>query len=240
MRRDRENQSWPACGRARKSGLDPIRVPPYGPAANTRRIERPDTRKHLTACPEPSEEMLASKGRPHTAMTSRGAVHLDGNASIRSPGMAIRGWVNGHTWAERSMPADRANSAAAVTGGGCISCVISAIPLNPGEFRIKLKSRVPRFFLFPAPLKCGEGTQMAPTFSPSPPLIHFPQSPGTRSARLAPRLSARGGGEGRGEEGCSVQAIPPLPVPLPPEGLRGDRTASARFSLHHRWAAGAG
>ena len=62
MRRDRENQSWPACGPARKSGLDPNRVPPYRPAAHACRITRPDTRKHLTACPEPSEEMLASKG----------------------------------------------------------------------------------------------------------------------------------------------------------------------------------
>ena len=33
-RRDRENQSWPACAQARKSDLDPIRVFPYRPAAD--------------------------------------------------------------------------------------------------------------------------------------------------------------------------------------------------------------
>ena len=62
MRRDRENQSWPACARARKSGLDPIRVSPYGPAAHPCRIERPDTRKHLTAGHSRPKKMLASTG----------------------------------------------------------------------------------------------------------------------------------------------------------------------------------
>ena len=84
MRRDRENQPWPACGRARKSGLDPIRVSPYGPAARACRIERPDTRKHLTACPRRPKKMLASTERPHTGMTRRigGSGRLHGQPKV--------------------------------------------------------------------------------------------------------------------------------------------------------------
>ena len=69
-RRDRENQPCAACARARKSDLDPIRASPYRPAAQPCRMMRPDTRKHLTACPTHQRKCLHQRGRPHTAMTS--------------------------------------------------------------------------------------------------------------------------------------------------------------------------
>ena len=50
------------------------------------------------------------------------------------------------------MTADRANAAAVVTGSGRLSPAISAIPLNPGVARMKLKFRVPRL----SPLKGGK------------------------------------------------------------------------------------
>ena len=45
------------------------------------------------------------------------------------------------------MAADRASAAAMVTGGGRMSPAISAIPLDPGVARKKLKFRVPRLSL---------------------------------------------------------------------------------------------
>ena len=52
--------------------MDPIRASPYRPAAHLSRIERPDTRKHLTACPDHPKKCLHQRGRPHTINALRG------------------------------------------------------------------------------------------------------------------------------------------------------------------------
>ena len=241
---------------------------------------------------------------------------MDGNVSSGSPGIVIRGRVNGYTWAERSRPVVRSGfgpcDRAACPTESHLSHLIPLIPLdptypteshlshgipliprdpiypteshlshgipliprnptyptgshlsdgipliprdpthpteshlsrlislNPGKSRIGVLCSIPPLpvplptYSFPsiagrslrslgsAPFGARRGRAVrtfgpggrrgyvaAQVFSPSPPLIHFPQSPGTRSARLAPRLWARGGGEGRGEEGALARVLP--------------------------------
>ena len=104
------------CLRAHVDDLDPTRVSPYGPAAREMpQAMRPDTRQHLTACTEPSDEMEL----PETALHSFGRAQ---RPSLRSEASTSRTVARSCQAAARllhSVAALRVTAAADRAGSPC-------------------------------------------------------------------------------------------------------------------------